>query len=735
MEKNLQINTLEGVLAQAVMNVRPQEKLDIAECAAKHRYMHNPPLPVKLWDHNDTPYLKLPMQLMSSDNYTSIIFVGPAQCGKTELFLNLYLWIALYEPLNIKLVQTIQETARDFSSGKVAELHRLCPIVVEQLQDDRFSDNVMTKKFATGTMVKFCWPTINHLSGFTARMMFLTDFDRMSQDVDKNGNPFYLAQARTTRFGKYAMTVAESSPSYESIDPRWSPSNPHEAPPTIGILSLYNKGDQRQWYWQCENCKNKLEPHWNSIRYLTTGKDAKTGKTFPLTNGEAAKTVWLECKCGAKYYEDGKPRNLEDPQYPSKYEMNIKGVWLKPDQSIDIEGNVIGGEEDIDARFQMASFRLNGVAAAFQSWEVLVKDFLDATESYEKNPETEPDLQAFWNVKLGMSYEPKAIAGSRTPDEMKENAVDIGTRVVPEGVRFLIASVDVQIDRFVVQVHGIGYGNNVHVIDRFEITESRRINYESDNDNQLFRLDPFVELEDWKLLFTKVINAKYPLSDGSGRFMEVFHTICDSGGGDKTTAHAYDFYRWLRRGPTQQDKDQSIGADWLPGMHRRFVLYKGRKGSDKTPFVKLEYPHKQKNTKFADAKGEIPIVFGKSNDIKEVMNWMLRKKRAESGAIWFADWLGPDFYKELCAETRNPKGEWVNLKNLRNESWDLLCMMLALMKCEQKVNIDKLNWDAPPRFADEWDKNLYVVSGDRKKPLDKELEKFNISKTLGKEFG
>ncbi|WP_262197094.1 phage terminase large subunit family protein, partial [Escherichia coli] len=37
-------------------------------------------------------------------------------------------------------------------------------------------------------------------------------------------------------------------------DTRWKPSSPHEAPPTTGILSLYNRGDRRRWYWPCPHC-------------------------------------------------------------------------------------------------------------------------------------------------------------------------------------------------------------------------------------------------------------------------------------------------------------------------------------------------------------------------------------------------------------------------------------------------------------------------------------------------
>ncbi|EKI05075.1 phage terminase large subunit family protein, partial [Escherichia coli 5412] len=43
-------------------------------------------------------------------------------------------------------------------------------------------------------------------------------------------------------------------------DVKWRRTSPHEAPPTTGILSLYNRGDRRRWYWPCPHCGEYFQP-------------------------------------------------------------------------------------------------------------------------------------------------------------------------------------------------------------------------------------------------------------------------------------------------------------------------------------------------------------------------------------------------------------------------------------------------------------------------------------------
>ncbi|MCM4841582.1 phage terminase large subunit family protein, partial [Escherichia coli] len=65
---------------------------------------------------------------------------------------------------------------------------------------------------------------------------------------------------RTTTFMSSGMTLVESSPGRDVKDVKWRRTSPHEAPPTTGILSLYNRGDRRRWYWPCPHCGEYFQP-------------------------------------------------------------------------------------------------------------------------------------------------------------------------------------------------------------------------------------------------------------------------------------------------------------------------------------------------------------------------------------------------------------------------------------------------------------------------------------------
>ena len=73
---------------------------------------------------------------------------------------------------------------------------------------------------------------------------------------------------------------------------------------------------------------------------------------------------------------------------------------------------------------------------------------------YERTGDEGP-LRATVNTGQGLPYTPKALTTGRNPEDIKAMAKDIGKRLVPVGVRFLLALIDVQANRFEVQVIGI----------------------------------------------------------------------------------------------------------------------------------------------------------------------------------------------------------------------------------------------------------------------------------------
>lgn len=678
-----------GNLMDVMANIiRPPERLSVSEAATRYRYLreatHN-----GYWDNTIAPYLAEIMDEMESPYYKGVIFAGPARCGKSDIFNNWLTYSTKCDPGEMMVVEMTQATAREWSQGDLRKLFRHSKAVGEMVMPGRQNLNTHDINFVNMRLL-IKWPSITELSGKTIRRVWFKDYDRMEQDIAGEGPPFDLGQKRTQTFMRKGMTVAESSPGHEILNHRWMASTPHQAPPTIGILGLYNRGDRRRFYWRCVDCHEPFEGDFKLLNYPDS-EDLM----------EAAEMATMRCPhCGFDHEHD------PGPGQPGKHELNQTTLgnarWVK-DGEIWVprtgnEGSTIGTMEGKPERTDIASFWLKGTAAAFMPWKDIVHNYLKAMKAYDSHGDLGP-LKKTVNTDQGHPFTPPSLEGDRLPEHLKSRARDLGERVVPDGVRFLVATVDVQKNRFVVQVHGIGADNSIYIVDRFNIKKSRRL----DEDGERYMLSPHTHEEDWHILVDEVIEKSYPLGDGSGRRMSIKSVGCDSGGREGVTVRAYNFWRWLR--------------DEHPGSHhRRFQLLKG--ASNRTaPRVALSYPDSERKDRKANARGEVPVLLMNVDMLKDQLDGMLDRADGRMASVVFPDWLPDWFFVELTVEVKDPVKGWQNPKKLRNEAWDLIVYAMAMCITNRHVGLENINWDAPPLWAAEWDDNDMVFSEEEEAPF------------------
>lgn len=643
--------------------LQPPERLTVSQAASKYRYVNSPGSYVGKWFTLMVQYMREPMDTFTSREYSGMIFAGPAQSAKTDcLVLNTLTYSIKVEPMDMMIVCPTNVAARDFSIRRIDRLHRHSTEVGDMLVQGASSDNVFDKHYTNGMLMTLSWPTPTELAGKPIPRIVLTDRDRMVDDVAGDGEPFDLAGKRTTTFGSYAMTVAESSPSRPVENLKWIARTPHEAPPAGGIMALYNRGDRRRWYWPCPSCGEYFE---GNFKHLTW--ERAPGQT----NHETGETVRMICPhCAFRIHPD------------QREEMQLWGVWVKDGQGVDREGRVFGPS----ARTTIASFWLNGVAASFTNWKKLVAMYLDADDTFQ-NTGKEGSLTKFYNNDLGEPYYPRSANDLRLPETLKSRAEKLRERHVPAGVRFLIATVDVQKNMWRVNVYGIlpGAPFDVVVIDRFDIRKSKRL----DDEGEHLWVKPHAYLEDWDEITEHVIEREYPLDDDTGRMMGVKFVGCDSGGKEGVTTMAYSYYRKLR----EQNK------------HRRFILIKGDKLTSQ-PRARLTYPDSSKKDSKSGARGDIPVLNLNVNLLKDDLDGRLDSLIPGKGMIRFADWMPDTFYSELCSEIRTLKG-WENPSGHRNEDWDLTVYCLGLCVSEL-LRVEHLDWQNAPNWAGLWDVNDLV---------------------------
>ncbi|HCQ0164185.1 TPA: phage terminase large subunit family protein [Escherichia coli] len=635
--------------------LKPPARIPVAEAVEK--YMRVPlgggsSLP---WDASLTPYIIEPMNCLTSRDYDAVVFVGPARTGKTVGLIDGWIvYSVVCDPADFLLIQMTEEKAREHSRKRLDRTFRVSKEVARRMSARTNDNNVHDKTFKAGNYLKIGWPSVNIMSSSDYRFVALTDYDRWPDDIDGEGDGFSLASKRTTTFMSAGMTLVESSPGREITNSKWRRTSPHEAPPTTGILSLYNRGDRRRWYWPCPDCGDYFQP---SMEAMTGYRD----NPDPVKASEAAHILCPHC--GNRITAD------------MKRELNGRGVWLREGELIDREGNVTGTPR----HSRVASFWMEGPAAAYQTWAQLVYKLLTAEQEYEATG-SEETLKAVINTDWGLPYLPRSALELRSADVLMQRAEDYGKRLVPPKVRFLIAAVDVQGGknrRFVVQITGYGEDGERWLVDRYNIRHSLRC----DENGEALPVHPGAYPEDWQLLVTDVLEKTYPLQSDSSRRMPVLAMAVDSGGEDGVTDNAYKFWRKCR-----QD-----------GLGRRIFLIKGD-STKRQKIITITHPDNTgRSDRRADAQGKVPVYLLQTDQLKDQLSNNLQRESPGPGYIHFPDWIGEWFYEELTYEERGADGKWRKPGKGNNEAFDLFCYAhaVAILRGYEKIR----DWSNPPQWA------------------------------------
>lgn len=606
------------------------------------------------WDPDLAPYVIEPMNCLASREYDAVVFVGPARTGKTIGLIDGWIvYNIVCDPADMLVIQVSEEKAREHSKKRLDRTFRSSPEVKKRLSPRRNDNNVHDRTFRAGNYLKLGWPSVNIMSSSDYKSVALTDYDRFPEDVDGEGDAFSLGSKRTTTFMSSGMTLVESSPGRDITDTKWRCTTPHEAPPTTGILSLYNRGDRRRLYWPCPHCDEYFQPE---IANMTGYRNIAD----PVIASESA---LLECPaCKGTITPD------------MKRALNMKCVWLRAGQRIDKEGNISGEAR----RSRIASFWMEGPAAAYQTWSQMIYKFLTAEQEYEATG-SEETLKTVVNTDFGRPYLPRSSMEQRKSELLEQRAESFPKRSVPDGVLFLVATVDVQAGRnkrFVVQVTGYGSMGERWLVDRYNIKQSLRC----DGHGESLPIDPAHYPEDWDLLLTDVYNKTWTLSSNPAKGMQLMAMAVDSGGEDGVTDNAYKFWRKCRR----------------EGLGKKVYLFKGDSTS-RAQLIKRTLPDNTNRTgRRAIASGDVPLYLLQTNQLKDRIDNALWRDSPGPGYIHFPKWLGSWFYDELTYEERSPDGKWNKPGRGANEAFDLMVYADALVILH---GYEKIKWPDTPEWA------------------------------------
>jgi phage terminase large subunit GpA-like protein len=667
----------------------PPNRMTVVEGASKNLVIKQTGGAGDNWKADKTPYMVEPMNAVTDRSIESIDFVGPARTGKTAgLLLGTLAHVIVNDPGDALFIQMSKEKAREFSKTDVQRALRNSPNLAAMRTGRRDDSNTHDEMFKHGMWLRIAWPTVGNVSGSTYRYVFITDIDRMenAENVDGEGPLFDLAKKRTTTFMSRGRTIVESSPGYELTDPYWRSATPHEAPPTGGILNLYNRSDRRRWYWGCPDCHCRFEARpglglFNLPSDLTLAEEVRS-MNIPAFAEHHAKIICPGCG------------SIIEPRW--KKMLNASGIWVPDGVILDDRGTFDGPPQFVGGEAMRSSARgywLGGVAAAYQKWESLIENHLLGLRDYVLTG-SEEKLKQTTNTDQGSPYMPRVLAEAAAAHAGLQEKVqtDVQRYVVPDWTRCVVAAVDVQggvNSRFVVQVHAVGPHMEQQLVNRYEIKFSRRPGMGT----EFAPIDPAKYPEDWDVLTGEMLHATWKTPDAD-REIRAKLVVVDTGGEDGVTANAYDWYRRVRKA----------------GMGVRVMLYKGA-NTPNPPLIK-----ESKVGGRGSAPGDIPLYVCNPNLLSDMVDNGLRRPTPGPGFIHFPQvrhatlnpdgWLPQSFFDELEAEVRLENGTWSQRKK-RNESFDLCRMIRAGLL---RLGLDKvMDWNAVPAWLAPLAQNSEIV--------------------------
>ena len=396
-----------------VAGIRPDTQLTVSEWADAHRRLpkksSSEPGP---WRTARTPYLR---EIMDNFSMTSeieeTVLMKAAQVAGTEAILNCVGYVIDHNPGPMILVRPTLDEARRFVRQRLDPLMTDTPSLAVKVADARARDSgntMFSKEFPAGQLIVTGANSAVGLRSMPARDAFLDEIDGYPGDVDEEGSPLDLVDARQRTFAR-RKTFKVSTPTIEGRS---------------AIEAAYQSTDQRRYYVPCPFC----------------------GEMQPL---EFARLVWTKLLLPPKQAVYECRACGEMIQNHQKTQMLAAGEWRA-------EAPGVGGD-------RKRGYHLNALYApvGWMSWGEIALKFV---QSY-RNPEK---YRVFINTVLGEVWN---ASGGEAPawEPLKNRRETYAIGSVPAGVLWITAGVDVQKDRVVYEVVGWGRGKRSWSIDYGEI--------------------------------------------------------------------------------------------------------------------------------------------------------------------------------------------------------------------------------------------------------------------------
>lgn len=391
-------------IAGFLAGLKPVDILSVSDWADKYRYLDEKtaaePGP---WRTSRVPYLREIQDALTTGNgIRRVVVMKGAQLGLTEAGNNWVGYTIHIDPSAMLLVMPTESTMKKNSEIRIGPMIDSSPVLREKVAPARSRDSgnkMLQKDFPGGILVMVGANAGAGLRSLPAKKVYLDEADGYPANVEGEGSPIKLAEARQRTFRDRKLYII-STPKIKG---------------SSVIEKEFINSDQRFFFVPCPLCGALQTLTWAQVKWAKDVPDIRKPDT-----------AYYEClHCKGQIHEK------------DKEEMLAAGQWqiTKPENVSD----------------ESVGFHINSLYSPFFEWRDIVKLWLDAQGKTE-------DLIAFINTVLGETWEEEGEA----PDwQILYNRREEfnGEKRVPNPVGLITAGADIQKDRIEVEIVGWGERN------------------------------------------------------------------------------------------------------------------------------------------------------------------------------------------------------------------------------------------------------------------------------------
>ena len=457
-------NTIE-MFSRCVSLLKPPPRLTLSQWADMYRMLspENSAEPGR-WHTEKAPYQREIMDAIGDQHTRKVVIKSAAQIGKTAMLMNMLGYYMHYYPSPVLVMQPTLDMAQTFSKDFLAPMLRDTPVLSNLVDSkSRYSGNTILKKnFPGGHVTIVGANSPASLASRPIKVLLADEVDRYPASAGTEGDPLLLGQKRQTTFWD-KKTVIVSTPTLKA---------------SSRITTEFEASSKEEWNVPCPCCGHYQPFVWERLVF---------------DSEDTTKPIMYKCeRCG---------------------ELSGEYDWKKAAQ----RGHFVAENDNVEVR----GFHLNTLASNFCSWKEVVDKFLVANELSKQGDHEK--LKTWVNTDLGEAWEEP---GTTIDDTNLVNRREIYEAEVPDEVLILTAGVDVQDDRFEVEVVGWGVGKESWGI-RYQKIYGDLMSERVWNDLDQFLLQTFQKLDGSKMPITSV--------------------CIDSGGHHTNEVYKFTKERWERR--------------------------------------------------------------------------------------------------------------------------------------------------------------------------------------------